>query len=79
VVYIDIKDFEFFSYNPEKEAEVGINAIRITLDPNYQEDTSKTKYFYISDVIRYTDDKTTFGSARNYLHGWFKAYSAGSF
>jgi hypothetical protein len=73
-VYIDIKDFEFFSYNPDGAANVGLNAIRITLDPAY-EDTNSL-YFYISPEIRYADDKTTFGDPANFMNGCFKAYAA---
>jgi hypothetical protein len=72
LVYVDIKDFEFFSHNPEKNDDIGLNAIRITLDPAYED--NKTLYFYISPEIRYTDDKTTFGDPSNFLHGFFKAY-----
>jgi hypothetical protein len=79
VVYIDIKDFEFFIFNPENDSNVGLNAIRITLDPGYQNDPGKAKYFYISPEIRYTDDKTTFGDPSNFLNGCFKAYNAGTF
>jgi hypothetical protein len=79
VVYIPIKDFEFFSHNPEGLADVGLNAIRITLDPNYKNDSGKTKYFYISPEIRYEDEKTTFGSSSNFMNGCFAAYSAGTF
>jgi hypothetical protein len=74
-IYIDIKDFEFFSYNPNNVADIGLNAVRITLDPNYKIN-SFTKYFYISDVIRYTDNKTTFGDPDNFMAGFFKAYPA---
>jgi hypothetical protein len=72
VRYVTIRDLEFFTHNPDKEEGVGINAVRLTLDPAY-EDINKL-YLYISPEIRYTDDKTTFGDASNYLHGFFKAY-----
>jgi hypothetical protein len=72
VVYITIKDVEYFSYNPSDGEDVGLNAIRITLDPAHW-DTKKI-YFYISPEIGYDDGKTTFGDPANYLHGFFKAY-----
>jgi hypothetical protein len=72
LVYIDIKDVEFFSYNPYNSANIGLNAIRITLDPAYED--NKKVYFYISPEIRYADDKTTFGDPTN-LPGFFRAYN----
>jgi hypothetical protein len=77
VRYITIKDVEFFRYNPYNAENVGLNAIRITLDPAYKD--AKIIYFYISPEIRYDDDKTTFGDADNYLHGFFKAYGVKGF
>jgi hypothetical protein len=73
VVYINIKDINFFSDNPDGVENVGINAVRITLDPNYEINYS-TKYFYISPEIRY-DEKNVFGDTSNFLHGFFKAYA----
>jgi hypothetical protein len=75
LVYIDIKDFEFFSHNPNKIDGIGLNAVRITLDPDYKLD-NQTKYFYISPEICYTDGKTAMGDPNNFAHSFFKAYVA---
>jgi hypothetical protein len=76
VVYINIKDFEMLSFNPNNGAGIGFNAVRITLDPAYKWDNAKNKYFYISPEIGYDDGKTTFGDPDNFLHNLFKVYPA---
>jgi hypothetical protein len=73
VVYIPIRDFEMRSFNPNNTAGVGLNSVRITLDPAYKLD-GKTVYFYISPEIGYTDNKTAFGDQNNFLFNFFKAY-----
>jgi hypothetical protein len=70
VVYIPIKKFEFVKI---KEDAGGLDGIRITLDPKYMVN-DYPKYFYISDKIGLSDNKTTFGSAENWQYGFFKAY-----
>jgi hypothetical protein len=72
VVYVDIKDIEFRSYDDA----AGFNGVRITVDPNFQFFETDF-YFYISPEIRYTDDKTTFGDPTNFMNGFFKAYAFG--
>jgi hypothetical protein len=77
VVYIDIEDVVFFSHNPNNEEDLGLNAVRITLDPEYKLNINdQTMYFYISPEICYTDGKTALGNPNNVTHGFFQAYRA---
>jgi hypothetical protein len=73
LVYIPIKDFEMRSFNPNEAPDIGLNAVRITLDPAYKWVTG-ARYFHISPEIGYTDNKTVFGDLTNFTHNFFKEY-----
>jgi hypothetical protein len=78
MVFIPIEKFEFVKIPASDNTNLeGLNGIRITLDPQYRIDRDKTKYFYISPVIRLSDDKVTFGSPENWLYNFFRVYNVG--
>jgi hypothetical protein len=80
VVYVTVKDVEYFNHNPDDDEDIGfnLNAVRITLDPAF-ESKDRQLYFYISPEIRFADEKTTFGDPANFMHGFFRAYAAYAF
>jgi hypothetical protein len=74
LAYIPIKDLQMRSFNPNEAPDIGLNMVRITLDPDYKW-VGGTRYFHISPEIGYTDNKTVYGDFQNFKYNFFKEYT----
>jgi hypothetical protein len=73
LAYIPVKDFEMRIFNPNGAPDIGLNMVRITLDPAYKWVTGN-RFFLISPEIGYTDNKTAYGNSNNFAYDFFELY-----
>jgi hypothetical protein len=73
VVYVTIKNYEM-KLDPTDTYKAADYMLYLTLDPEYTVNT-KTKFLYVSPVICYDDNRSTFGKSANWQFGFFETFT----